>query len=60
MTFHLSFQSRVGPVQWLRPYTDDMIKVMGDKEQVRVCSDACCVQRTFSVLYVMCGVQRMI
>jgi ferrochelatase len=24
--FHLSYQSRVGPVPWLRPYTDEVIK----------------------------------
>lgn len=32
--FHLSFQSRVGPVPWLRPYTDDKIREMG-KQKVR-------------------------
>ncbi|CAM9915672.1 unnamed protein product [Chrysoparadoxa australica] len=26
----LSFQSRVGPVEWLRPYTDDKIRDMGE------------------------------
>ena len=26
---HLSYQSRVGPVEWLRPYTDDKIKLLG-------------------------------
>ena len=26
---HLSFQSRVGPVQWLRPYTEDKIEQLG-------------------------------
>jgi len=36
ITFHLSFQSRVGPVQWLRPYTDDMLKKMGEEEKVRL------------------------
>lgn len=29
LRFHLSFQSRVGPVEWLRPYTDDKIKEFG-------------------------------
>ena len=29
LRFHLSYQSRVGPVQWLRPYTDDRIKEFG-------------------------------
>ena len=28
--YHLSYQSRVGPVPWLKPYTDDAIKKMGD------------------------------
>ena len=27
---HLSYQSRVGPVEWLRPYTDDVIPELGD------------------------------
>jgi len=26
---HLSYQSRVGPVEWLRPYTDDVIPELG-------------------------------
>lgn len=30
----LSFQSRVGPVEWLRPYTDDVLRDMGRKEKV--------------------------
>ncbi|MCE7734951.1 MAG: ferrochelatase [Candidatus Heimdallarchaeota archaeon] len=25
-TFHLSYQSKVGPVEWIRPYTEDIIK----------------------------------
>ena len=25
LRFHLSYQSRVGPVEWLRPYTDERI-----------------------------------
>ncbi|CAM9328141.1 unnamed protein product, partial [Ectocarpus fasciculatus] len=29
LKFHLSYQSRVGPVEWLRPYTDDKIKEFG-------------------------------
>eukprot|EP00977_Amphora_coffeiformis_P029148 scaffold39028_cov191-Amphora_coffeaeformis.AAC.1 len=28
---HLSYQSRVGPVEWLRPYTDDVIPELGQK-----------------------------
>ena len=32
--FHLSFQSRVGPVQWLRPYTEDVLEELG-KEGVK-------------------------
>jgi ferrochelatase len=26
---HLSYQSRVGPVEWLRPYTDDVLPELG-------------------------------
>ncbi|KAL7503501.1 hypothetical protein ACHAXN_001285 [Cyclotella atomus] len=28
---HLSFQSRVGPVEWLRPYTDDVLPELGER-----------------------------
>jgi len=28
---HLSFQSRVGPIEWLRPYTDDVLPELGQK-----------------------------
>lgn len=28
---HLSYQSRVGPIEWLRPYTDDVLPDLGDK-----------------------------
>lgn len=28
-TVHLSYQSRVGPVEWLKPYTDDMLRQLG-------------------------------
>merc|ERR1712087_635278 len=28
---HLSFQSRVGPVEWLRPYTDDVLPSLGEQ-----------------------------
>jgi len=28
---HLSFQSRVGPVEWLRPYTDDVLPELAEK-----------------------------
>jgi ferrochelatase len=31
ISFYLSYQSRVGPVEWLRPYTDEMIKVLGER-----------------------------
>lgn len=31
LRFHLSYQSRVGPVPWLRPYTDDKIRELGKK-----------------------------
>lgn len=26
---HLSYQSRVGPIEWLKPYTDDKLKELG-------------------------------
>jgi ferrochelatase len=26
---HLSYQSRVGPIEWLRPYTDDVLPELG-------------------------------
>eukprot|EP00624_Nannochloropsis_granulata_P000060 evm.model.NODE_10174_length_41657_cov_19.929615.7 len=29
VTTHLSYQSRVGPIEWLRPYTDDVIEELG-------------------------------
>ena len=29
VTVHLSYQSRVGPIQWLTPYTDDVIPRLG-------------------------------
>lgn len=29
VSFELSFQSRVGPVEWLKPYTEDMIAGLG-------------------------------
>jgi ferrochelatase len=29
MKIHLSFQSRVGPVQWLQPYTETMLEDLG-------------------------------
>lgn len=31
LQIHLSYQSRVGPVEWLRPYTDDVIPELGAK-----------------------------
>ena len=31
VTYHLSYQSRVGPVEWLRPYTDTKITELADK-----------------------------
>merc|ERR1719478_1027471 len=27
--FQLAYQSRVGPVEWLQPYTDDTIRLLG-------------------------------
>eukprot|EP01039_Chlorochromonas_danica_P000434 gene434-468_t len=35
INFHLSFQSRVGPVQWLTPYTEEMIVDLGENRKVR-------------------------
>lgn len=31
---HLSYQSRVGPIEWLRPYTDDVLPSLG-KQGIR-------------------------
>jgi len=31
ITTHLSYQSRVGPIEWLRPYTDDKLEELGKK-----------------------------
>eukprot|EP00522_Entomoneis_paludosa_P012934 CAMPEP_0172446146 /NCGR_PEP_ID=MMETSP1065-20121228/5810_1 /TAXON_ID=265537 /ORGANISM="Amphiprora paludosa, Strain CCMP125" /LENGTH=485 /DNA_ID=CAMNT_0013197193 /DNA_START=78 /DNA_END=1535 /DNA_ORIENTATION=+ len=28
---HLSYQSRVGPIEWLRPYTDDVLPGLGEQ-----------------------------
>jgi protoporphyrin/coproporphyrin ferrochelatase len=33
--FHLSFQSRVGPVKWLTPYTEDILIELGEEKKVR-------------------------
>jgi len=32
---HLSYQSRVGPIEWLRPYTDDVIPFLGQTLQCK-------------------------
>lgn len=32
---HLSYQSRVGPIEWLRPYTDDVIRQLGSEQNVK-------------------------
>ncbi|MBI5756316.1 MAG: ferrochelatase [Nitrospirae bacterium] len=29
---HLSYQSRVGPLKWLGPYTEDVLKELGDRK----------------------------
>lgn len=29
LKIHLSYQSRVGPIEWLRPYTDDVLPELG-------------------------------
>jgi hypothetical protein len=34
VNFHLAFQSRVGPIEWLRPYTDDKIKQLRAKRLI--------------------------
>ena len=31
----LAYQSRVGPVEWLKPYTDDVIRELGEREPRR-------------------------
>lgn len=31
VSYHLSYQSRVGPVEWLRPYTDSKITELAKK-----------------------------
>lgn len=31
VSYHLSYQSRVGPVEWLRPYTDSKINELAQK-----------------------------
>lgn len=33
--YHLSFQSRVGPVKWLQPYTEETLVELGVERQVR-------------------------
>lgn len=30
VVFDLSYQSRVGPIEWLRPYTDDMLRSLAE------------------------------
>ncbi|KAL3942989.1 MAG: hypothetical protein SGBAC_002896 [Bacillariaceae sp.] len=31
LKIHLSYQSRVGPIEWLRPYTDDVLPELGQQ-----------------------------
>ena len=31
LDIHLSYQSRVGPIEWLRPYTDDVLPDLGEE-----------------------------
>lgn len=33
--YHLSFQSRVGPVQWLKPYTEETLIELGNVKKVK-------------------------
>jgi ferrochelatase len=35
LPFTLAYQSRVGPVEWLKPYTDDSIRELGEKRGVK-------------------------
>jgi len=35
LQFHLSFQSRVGPIKWLQPYTEDMLEKLGEEQGVK-------------------------
>jgi ferrochelatase len=35
LKFHLSFQSRVGPVKWLSPYTDAKLQQLGIEDKVK-------------------------
>lgn len=35
LEFHLSFQSRVGPVKWLSPYTEDKLEELGKEKGVK-------------------------
>ncbi len=34
----LAYQSRVGPVEWLKPYTDDTIRALGNKGTKALCA----------------------
>ena len=34
----LAYQSRVGPVEWLKPYTDDTIRALGEKGTKALCA----------------------
>jgi len=34
----LAYQSRVGPVEWLKPYTDDTIRALGDQGTKALCA----------------------
>jgi protoheme ferro-lyase len=34
LQFHLSFQSRVGPVKWIGPYTDFKIRELAQEKKV--------------------------
>ena len=34
----LAYQSRVGPVEWLKPYTDDTIRALGNKGVKAMCA----------------------
>jgi hypothetical protein len=38
LQFHLSFQSRVGPVKWIGPYTDFKIRELAQEKKVKSCA----------------------
>ncbi|KAL4359003.1 hypothetical protein AHAS_Ahas08G0033900 [Arachis hypogaea] len=47
----LAYQSRVGPVQWLKPYTDETLVELGQKDTVESCEIALSKRHSSSSLY---------